>query len=238
MYGARKVWRQLHREGSRGGSLHGGASHAPRRPKRRGQRRNQAHDHPRRGRGPTRRSGRPQLRSGPPGPSLARRHHLCSDLVGLRVCGVGDRRLFPVRRRLASVELVCEPTWLSTPSNKHSGHGDPTQPPPTGGWSITPTPAVNICPFVTRTGSPKPASNPRSARLAIRTITPSPNPSSACTRQNSSTNALPGRTSTTSSTPPSNTWTGSTTEGFSNPSETSHQQKRRPTTIKSTPQHH
>ena len=28
--------------------MHGGASHAPRRPKRRGQRRNQAHDHPRR----------------------------------------------------------------------------------------------------------------------------------------------------------------------------------------------
>ena len=77
-----------------------------------------------------------------------------------------------------------------------------------------------------------------SARLAIRTITPSPNPSLVCTRQNSSTNALPGRTSTTSSTPPSNTWTGSTTEGFSNPSETSHQQKGRPTAIKSTPQHH
>ena len=96
----------------------------------------------------------------------------------------------------------------------------------------------NICPFATRTGSPKPASNHRSARLATHTTTPSPNPSSACTRQNSSTNALRGRTSTKSSTPPSNTWTGSTTEGFSNPSETSHQQKRRPTTIKSTPQHH
>ena len=39
-----------------------------------------------------------------------------------------------------------------------------------------------------------------------------------------------GATSTTSSTPPSNTWTGSTTAGFSNPSGTSHQQKRRPTT--------
>ena len=113
-----------------------------------------------------------------------------------------------------------------------------TADPPTSGWSITPTPAVNICPFVTRTGSPKPASNHRSARLGIPTITPSPNPSSAYTRQNSSTNALPGRTSTKSSTPPSNTSTGSTTAGFSNPSETSHQQRRRPTTIKNTPQHH
>ena len=62
---------------------------------------------------------------------------------GLRLRGVGDRRLFPVRRRLASVELVCEPTWRSTRSSKHSGHGDPTQPPPTSGWSITPTPAGN-----------------------------------------------------------------------------------------------
>ena len=35
--------------------MHGGAPDAARRPKRRGQRRNQAHDHPRRQRGPTRR---------------------------------------------------------------------------------------------------------------------------------------------------------------------------------------
>ena len=47
VYGARKVWRQLHREGIGVGPLHGGASHAPGRPERRGQRRNQAHDHPR-----------------------------------------------------------------------------------------------------------------------------------------------------------------------------------------------
>ena len=107
VYGARKVWRQLHREGigvarctverNLCSDLVGlayvalviDAPHAPRRPKRRGQRRNQAH--------PTRcnsivnptaledaRSARPadlvahkaQLRSGPPGPSVARRHHL------------------------------------------------------------------------------------------------------------------------------------------------------------------
>ena len=106
MYGARKVWRQLHREGI------GVARCTVERLMRleglkgvvRGEK--QAHDHPRRGRGTTRRSGRPQLRSGPPGPSVAVRHHLCSHLVGLRLRGVGDRRLFPVRRRLASVELV------------------------------------------------------------------------------------------------------------------------------------
>ena len=84
------------------------------------------------------------------------------------------------------VELVYEPTWLSTPSNKHSGPGDPTRQIPTSGWSITPTPEVNICPFATRTGSPKPASNHQSARLGIPTITPSPNPSLVCTRRNSS----------------------------------------------------
>ena len=33
-----------------------------------------------------------------------------------------------------------EPTWPSTPSNKHSGPADRTQLIPTGGWFITPTP--------------------------------------------------------------------------------------------------
>ena len=146
-----------------------------------------------------------------------------------------DRRLVHQRRR-------CSPQ-RSTPQNPQleDPRRDPRQPPtlyPTRQCCDDPLNLGNICPFATRTGSPKPASNPQSARLATHTTTPSPNPSSAYTRQNSSTNALPGRTSTTSSTPPSNTSTGSTTEGFSNPSETSHQQKRRPTTIKSTPQHH
>ena len=35
----------------------------------------------------------------------------------------------------------CVPTWLWTLSNKQSGPGDRTQPTPTGGWCITPTPA-------------------------------------------------------------------------------------------------
>ena len=127
-------------------------------------------------------------------------------------------------------------TQQPTPQNPRLGNPrrGPRQPPtlyPTRQCCNDPLNLGNICPFATRTGSPKPASNHRSARLGIRTITPSPNPSSACTRQNSSTNALRGRTSTKSSTPPSNTSTGSTTAGFSNPSETSHQQKRRPTTI-------
>ena len=47
VYGARKVWRQLQREGVERGSMHCGTSHAAGRPKRRGQRRKEAHDHPR-----------------------------------------------------------------------------------------------------------------------------------------------------------------------------------------------
>ena len=70
----------------------------------------------------------------------------------------------------------------------------------------------------------------RLGRAQSLTTTPSRSPSSACTRQNSSTNALRGRTSTSRVRHP-RTSTGSTTGGFSNPSETSHQQKRRPTTI-------
>ena len=93
----------------------------------------------------------------------------------------------------------------------------------------------NTCPSATPTGSPKPVSHRRSVQSATHTTTPSPNLSSACTRQNSSTRKDPGRPETKSSTPPSNMWTGSTTEGFSNPSETYHQQKGKPTTIKNTP---
>ena len=96
----------------------------------------------------------------------------------------------------------------------------------------------NICPFVTPTGSPKPASNHQSDPWAIRTTTPSPNLSSACTRQNLSTSGRRGRTGTRSSTPPSNMWTGSTTVGSSSPLDTYHPQKRRPTTTVNTPQHH
>ena len=57
---------------------------------------------------------------------------------------------------------------------------------------------------------------PSVGSVGIRTITPSPSPSSAYTRPNSSARKDHGATSTRSSTPPSNTWTGSTTAGYSN----------------------
>ena len=66
--------------------------------------------------------------------------------------------------------------------------------------------------------------------------TPSPNRSSDCTRQNSSASTDHGATSTTSNTPPSNTSTGSTTDESSNRSETSHPPKEKPTTTINTTQ--
>ena len=87
---------------------------------------------------------------------------------------------------------------------------------PAGGWFITPTPAANTCPSATACGWRKPASHRRSDQSATPTTTPSRSPSSACTRQNSSDRGDHGRTGTKSSTPPSSTWTGSTTEDSSN----------------------
>ena len=46
---------------------------------------------------------------------------LGADLVGVRVCGVGDRRLLAVHSRLAGLEQSTNRVWLSTPSSKHSG---------------------------------------------------------------------------------------------------------------------
>ena len=74
----------------------------------------------------------------------------------------------------------------------------------------------NTCPSATPTASPKPASNPRSDPSETPTTTPSPNPSSASTRPNSSARRDHGATGTRSSTPPSSTSTGSTTEDSSN----------------------
>ena len=47
VYGARKVWRQLGREGVGGGTVHRGTSHASREAERRGQGQETPYDHPR-----------------------------------------------------------------------------------------------------------------------------------------------------------------------------------------------
>ena len=101
---------------------------------------------------------------------------------GFAYPGVGDRRLFAVRRRLASIQ---QPTNRPGPRRPRTstmgpatGHSRPR--PPSGASLRRRQP--NTCPSATRTGSPKPASNHRSARLGIPTTTPSPNRSSVCTR--------------------------------------------------------
>jgi putative transposase len=50
------------------------------------------------------------------------------------------------------------------------------------GWCITRTGAANTCRSATPSGSPRPGRSPRWARSATPTTTPSPRPSSACTR--------------------------------------------------------
>jgi transposase InsO family protein len=63
----------------------------------------------------------------------------------------------------------------------------------------------------TPNASPPPARSPRSARSVTPSTTPSPRPPSGSTRPSSSAGAVPGATSTRSTSPPSNTSTGSTT---------------------------
>ena len=169
----------------------------------------------RRQRGPTRRSLVDRsFEAGPPRTVLwLSVHHLCSHLVGLRRmwrwCSSTRTHGSSVGWRVSNVrvrelDLRSRRARASTLGDRRPDTADPDS----SGWSITPTPAVNICPFATRTGSPKPASEPSVGSVgdsydnALAEIR-----QTAYTRQNSSTNALPGRTSTTSSTPPSNTWT-------------------------------
>jgi putative transposase len=105
LYGARKVWRQLHREGIAVArctverlmgelGLRGAV------------------------RGKARRTTTPDVAAARPAdlvardfggqaePALGCRSDLCGDLVRLRLCGLGDRRLQPLHRGLASRPVV------------------------------------------------------------------------------------------------------------------------------------
>jgi putative transposase len=81
----------------------------------------------------------------------------------------------------------------------------------------------------TPSGWPRPASSPRSAASATATTTPWPRRSTASSRPRSSTAAARGAASRPSNTPPSNGSTGSTTAACWSPSETSRRQRPRPT---------
>ena len=88
---------------------------------------------------------------------------------------------------------------------------------------------ANICRSATPNGWPRRASNPRSAASATAMTTRWPRRSTACSRPKSSTVAAHGAASRPSNTQPSNGSTGSTTAACSSPSGTSRPQKPRPT---------
>ena len=163
--------------------------------------------------------------------------HLCSDLVGLRVCGVGDRCLLAVRRRMASIQQRTNRpgSRRSRTSNLGPATGH-SRPRPEAGSSLRRRQPIPVHPLH------QPADGSRHltvGRLSRRlpATTPSRSPSSASTRQNSSEPRDDGGTGTKSSTPPSSTWTGSTTEDSSNQQDTSHQQKggQLPSSTKASP---
>ena len=89
-------------------------------------------------------------------------------------------------------------------------------------WSITRTGAANTCPSATPSGSAWPASNRRSAVSGTATTTPWPKPSTVSTRPNSSTGEDHGNPLKPLNTPLSNGSTGSTIGACSSPSEISH----------------
>ena len=88
----------------------------------------------------------------------------------------------------------------------------------------------STCRFATPSAWPKRAPSPRSAPVATATTTPSPRRLSACIRPSSSGRAAPGKASTTSSTPHWSGSIGSTTAGCSNPSAASRRPNSMPPT--------
>ena len=104
---------------------------------------------------------------------------------------VGWRVSASLRTDLA-LDALEQAIWARRPDTADP-HRTPTLP-PTRQCCNDPLNPGNTCPSATPTGWPKPASHRRSAPWATPTTTPSPNPSSASTRQNSSTSGLRGRT--------------------------------------------
>lgn len=82
----------------------------------------------------------------------------------------------------------------------------------------------------TPSGSPRPAPSPRSGRKETRSTTRWPRRSTRCTRPNSSATKARGAGSTTSRWPPSSTSTGTTTGAYTANSGTSHPPNTRPYT--------
>ena len=69
------------------------------------------------------------------------RYNVCADL-GLRVCGVRGRRLLSVHSWLAGIEQSANRPGARRARASTSGHGDRTRRIPTTAWCIIPTPAA------------------------------------------------------------------------------------------------
>ena len=181
VYGARKVWLALNREGIAGGAVHGRAADAPGGPGRGGPRQGQAHHH----RGPGRPAGAgpgpARLRPAGSGPALGRRHHLRLDLVRVGLRRVRDRRLRPPHHRVAVRVVDDAPSSSSTPSSRRSGPANATADHWIPLWHIR-IEGRSTRRSATPSAWPRPGSRPRSGRSGPPTTTRWPRPSTACSR--------------------------------------------------------
>ena len=184
VYGARKVWRQLHREGVQVGPLH----------RRSADGRDGAEGrHPQAGVHPRRPAGTP-----PPGGPLTWSIGT-SPPTAPTSCGSRTFRMWrhgrasstsrssstasPAASSAGGRRRVCAPTWRWTPSSRRSTTVSARLPPWNGDLvhhSDAGSQGTLRC--ATANGSPRPGSTRRSVRWAIRTIMPSRRASSGCSR--------------------------------------------------------
>ena len=164
VYGVRKVWRQLRREGievarctvarlMRAMGLRGVV---------RGK--DDPHDGERPGGSVPARPREPGLQGAAPERALGRRLHLRRHLARLRLRRVRHRCLRPADRRLAGVAHGRRPASSSTPSSRRCTPAGRSK----AGWSTTAIAASSTSRSPTPSAWPKPASRRRSAASAIR----------------------------------------------------------------------
>lgn len=158
--------------------------------------------------------------------AVGQRFHLRRHLERLRLCRLCHQCLCQTHRQLARQRIG--PCGFVLDALEQAVHERRPRPKAQGS-SITATAAANTCRSVIPNARPRRASSYRSAAPATAMTTLWQKPSTASTKLRSSTGAGHGTTSRPWNMPPSNGWTGSTIGACSNPSETLHQRKPRPT---------